>query len=263
MPIYYYGRGSGTSNLDAATRLSKSVTINGVSFDGSKNIVIPMTIASNTTVGGITALLNGTDLYIGTSGTTTSATAPADTTAPTAVITTSAPTVTVGDQLTALITFSEAVTGLTASDLTAVNATIGSVTGTGGTYSVNLTSTTVGTGSITLGANTVVDASGNYNTASASATFTIAAAANTGTYVVTATPETGQTTNMWTLSLPTGFINVSVIQAEPSNFVTVQADNGAGAVVNVVVIVGTDKQPNIYSQRTFESVTGGKIIINP
>ena len=72
----------------------------------------------------------------------------------------------VGTAQTHDITFSEAVTGLTAADITATGATVDSVTGSGDTWTINFTPT-AGTFTLTLAANSVMDASSNTGPASA------------------------------------------------------------------------------------------------
>jgi alpha-tubulin suppressor-like RCC1 family protein len=64
------------------------------------------------------------------------------------------------------ITFNEKITGLDLTDFTMMNATIGSLAGSGKVYTATVTPSGVGSFSATLPANTVLDLSGNNNTVS-------------------------------------------------------------------------------------------------
>jgi|GEM_PF-913078 CUB domain./Regulator of chromosome condensation (RCC1) repeat. len=91
--------------------------------------------------------------------------------APTAVLTSTNGTDVGTMNVNLTITFNENVTGLSASDFTMVNATIGSLSGSGKVYTATVTATTQGVFSATLPAGTVQDLQSNANTA-ASNTFT-------------------------------------------------------------------------------------------
>ena len=104
-----------------------------------------------------------------------------DTTAPTATFGTIAAGV-IGDEQTHDITFSEAVTGLTAADITATGARVDSVSGSGDTYTITFTPTEEGF-TLTLAENSVMDTAVTPNTGPETA------ASVTGTAVDTTAPE--------------------------------------------------------------------------
>lgn len=95
----------------------------------------------------------------------------ADGTVPTCVITPNVIT-TNSDIITFSLTFSEPVTGLVVGSLQAANGVLGSLTGSGTTYSVPVTATSDGTVSLTLPSSSAIDAAGNPNTA-ATASVTV------------------------------------------------------------------------------------------
>ena len=96
-----------------------------------------------------------------------------DTTAPTATITLAKTDLKQGESAQATVTFSESVTGLSGGNFTATNCSISGLTGNGANYTMTVTAGgTIGSGSITLNANSVSDAAGNQNQ-SASASFSV------------------------------------------------------------------------------------------
>ena len=154
-------------------------------------------------------------------------TATIDTTAPTETITARS-TVSTSDNFTVTITFSEPVTGFTSSDLTLGGSSTGWSKGSAtqvssSIYTILLSSVSATTGSLTLsvGAGTVLDNSGNANTASATTTVTVntvllapsitlstasvSATINTAITAVTAT-NAGGTASSWSITptLPAG-----------------------------------------------------------
>ncbi|MGC4055835.1 MAG: Ig-like domain-containing protein [Paludibaculum sp.] len=91
-----------------------------------------------------------------------SASVTSDRTPPTPTITPSG-TATNTSPIVFAITFQESVTGFTLSDLSVTNGTLGSLSGSGGSYSVNVTPTTEGAVTLTLASGAVTDAVGNTN----------------------------------------------------------------------------------------------------
>lgn len=88
------------------------------------------------------------------------------------------------------VTFSEAVTGFTASGLTLVNATVSGFAGSGTTYSFNLVPSGQGTVSATVNAAVAQDTAGNNNTASATLSRTFDSVRPTLTLSTTASEPT-------------------------------------------------------------------------
>jgi gliding motility-associated-like protein len=100
------------------------------------------------------------------------------------------------------VTFSEAVTGFVAGDITTTNATISGFSGSGTTYTFNATPTASGAVTISIAANVAQDAAGNGNTAASPFSITYAQAVTAapvvivpanGSMVSTTTPTYGGT----------------------------------------------------------------------
>ena len=90
---------------------------------------------------------------------------------PTVVITSTATSPTSSSPIPFTVTFSESVTGFVAGDVTVGNGTIGTVNGSGTTYTFNVTPTANGTVTVDVPANVAQDIASNGNTAAAQ--FTI------------------------------------------------------------------------------------------
>jgi hypothetical protein len=100
---------------------------------------------------------------------------------------------------TSTLTFSEAVTGLSAAELTVVNATA-TLSGSGASYAVELTPQADGALSVTVPADVAEDAAGNGNTASATQSATFDGTAPTITIGALSGPTAGVYTAAITLS---------------------------------------------------------------
>ena len=167
-----------------------SVTVTPSTADAGASVTVAGTMVVSGTASGANNLDVGATainiIVTAADGTTTKTytvtvtrAAPTDTTAPTATF--GAVTIgAVGTQQTVSLTFSEAVTGLTAADITATGATVDSVTGSGDTWTINFTPTT-GTFTLTLAANSVMDTASNMGSDSA--------VSATGTAVDATAPE--------------------------------------------------------------------------
>ena len=126
-----------------------------------------------------------TDAAGNTGTTATSGNYAVDTKAPTATITLSDNALKIGETSTVTVTFSEAVTGFDASDLTVVNGTLGAMTSTDGgitwtgtfTPSTNVEDTT----NIVSLASTYTDAAGNTGTTATSGNYAVDTKAPTAT----------------------------------------------------------------------------------
>ena len=102
-----------------------------------------------------------------------------DSTAPTVSIASSASSPTNGSPIPITITFSESVTGFTASDLTVTNGSAGSFSGSGTTYTTSITPAADGTVSVKINSDKATDAAGNGNTASSTFSITFDSTAPT------------------------------------------------------------------------------------
>ncbi|MEK7793741.1 MAG: Ig-like domain-containing protein, partial [Candidatus Hydrogenedentota bacterium] len=90
-----------------------------------------------------------------------------DGTGPAATLSSVASNPTNSSPLTVLLTFSEAVTGLTLGEIVASGATVGSLSGSGASYSIQLTNLAAGTVTVDVAGGVAQDAAGNNNTAAA------------------------------------------------------------------------------------------------
>ncbi len=113
-----------------------------------------------------------------------------DTAIPNVSITSTAANPTKLSPIPVTITFSEAVTGFVASDITVVNGTVGSLSGSGTTYTVNITPIAQGDVTVSVGGSKAFDAAGNGNSASAQLVRTYDSIAPTVTLSSTATNNT-------------------------------------------------------------------------
>ena len=95
-----------------------------------------------------------------------------DTTAPTVAITSITSDATNVSPIPVTFTFSEAVTGFDATDITVANGTAGTVVGSGAVYTSNVTPTSQGVVTISVAASKATDAAANGNTASSNFTRT-------------------------------------------------------------------------------------------
>ena len=128
------------------------------------------TYTYTTDLNGVTWYAYATDGSLN-SGNTANRTAYIDTSAPTVAVTPSG-TLTNISPITFTITFSESVTGLTASGITVTNGTKGTLSGSGTTYTLPVTPTAQGAVTCQVIAGAAHDAAGNNNTASNTATVT-------------------------------------------------------------------------------------------
>ena len=105
------------------------------------------------------------------------------------------------------VTFSEPVTGFSASGITVTNGTVtnGSLSGSGsGPYTFTVTPTTAGTATtVTIAANAAQDAVGNGNTASSSYSFTYVAPVTATTWTAGAGTQDWFTAGNWSAGVPT------------------------------------------------------------
>jgi hypothetical protein len=123
------------------------------------------------------------------------------------------------------VTFSEAVTGFVAGDVSVTNGTISSVSGSGTTYTFSVTPTTIGTATtVNIGANVAQDNATNGNTAATQFSLT---------YQPTLTSWTGLvstdwfTAGNWSAGIPTAGVDATIPASAP-NMPTISA-NAANA----------------------------------
>jgi hypothetical protein len=164
------------------------------------------------------------------------------------------------------VTFSEAVTGFVAGDVTVTNGTIGTVSGSGTTYTFNVTPTTAGTATtVNVPANVAVDAAGNGNTGATSAySLTYQPTAVTWNGLVSTdwftagnwTPAVVPTTAI-DATIPAGRPNMPVIGASTASVKALGISSGA----TVSQTGGTlDVRGNLTNNGTFQP-TGGTVAL--
>ena len=106
-----------------------------------------------------------------------------DTIAPTVSITTTEPDPTNTVPIPVTITFSEAVTGFDVSDITVSNGSAGNFSGSGTTYTADITPDADGTITVDIAADAAIDVAGNGNTAAAQLSIVSDTLAPTGTSI--------------------------------------------------------------------------------
>lgn len=152
-----------------------------------------------------------------------------DTTKPSAALTTTAPNPVNAAPIAVQVVFTESVTGFAASDLSVTNAAVSSFTGSGTTYSFNLTPASDGAVSVSLPADAVQDAAGNGNSASAVLSRTFDTSRPTVTVASSASNPSNTSPIPVTVTFSesvTGFTagDVTVINASVSGFAGSGAD---------------------------------------
>jgi hypothetical protein len=153
------------SNFSLVTSSVSGASINSLSGSGTT-----YTVSVNTGSGSGTLtlrLINDTGLSprISTTLPFTGETYTIDKTAPIPTITSSAGTPTTTSPIPFTVSFSESVTGFVAGDLTVTNGTLSGFSGSGTTYTANVTPATPGVVTVNVPANVAQDAAGNGNTA--------------------------------------------------------------------------------------------------
>ncbi|TGE12811.1 Ig-like domain-containing protein [Hymenobacter elongatus] len=168
-----------------------------------------------------------------------------DTVRPTVAITSTASNPTNTSPIPVTVTFSEAVTGFVAGDVTVSNGSItgGLINGSGTTYSFNVTPAANGLVTVNVPANVVQDAAGNGNTAASPFSINYTVPTTTVTSIVR---NDASPTNAATVSYTVTF-SASVSGLSASNFTlststamgaSVTSVSGAGTTYTVVVSTG-------------------------
>ena len=127
-----------------------------------------------------------------------------DNTAPTVTITSAEPTNTNTSPIPVTITFSESVTGFVIGDITVGNGTAGNFSGSGTTYTADITPSAQGAVTVDVAANVAQDAAGNDNTAATQLSRTYDTTSPTAPTVSSAAASTNDTTPTWTWTAGTG-----------------------------------------------------------
>jgi hypothetical protein len=141
----------------SGTTYTANITPSG---QGTVTVSVAANVATDAATNGNTSATNLTRVF--------------DNVVPTVVITSSASDPTGVSPIPVTITFSESVTGFVVSDITVTNGTAGTFAGSGTTYTANITPTTSGAVTVSVGAGKAADAATNGNVVSntLSRTFT-------------------------------------------------------------------------------------------
>lgn len=217
----------GTPSASSGTSMTIPITVTGGAG------TIQLTLKSNTNITDATGNGNNTNGYVATY--TSSVSHTADLVAPTVSITSSANPTTNLNPIPFTFTFSENVTGFDASDITVINGSAGTVSGSGNSYTSNITPSADGTVTVTVNANRANDAAGNGNTA---ATQISRISDRTAPTIVSMVPSVGNPTNANSFTLTITFSesvsnfsqgDISVSNCNPSSF------SGSGTTYTVTL----------------------------
>jgi hypothetical protein len=149
-----------------------------------------------------------------------------DGTAPMVTLATSATSPTNTNPIPFTATFSENVTGFTASDITVTNGTVQNFSGSGTTYTFEVVPTNNGAVTVSIAANVAQDTAGNGNTAATPVTITYDGTAPTVTLATSATSPTNTNPIPFTATFSENVVNFTAGDILVTN----------GAVVNFVQV---------------------------
>ncbi|GAB3584391.1 T9SS type A sorting domain-containing protein [Hymenobacter daeguensis] len=224
-----------------------------------------------------TALADGSHTVRATAQTSGAAVSPSsgtntftvDTVSPTGVISSTAGasgSTTSTSPIPFTVTFSESVTGFVASDVAVTNGTLSGFSGSGSTYTFNITPAANGPVTVSVPANAAQDAAGNGNTAAP--LFSI-----TYTLPVTLTTWTGAastdwfTASNWTAGVPTSTLDARISVVGTGRYPLISA--GTAATRSLTVNTGTtltqtggtlDVRADLTNNGIF-TLTGGTVVL--
>ncbi|WP_167856919.1 Ig-like domain-containing protein [Hymenobacter aquaticus] len=165
-----------------------------------------------------------------------------DTTQPNVAISSTATSPTSTSPIPVTVTFSEPVTGFVQGDVTVGNGTISGFTGSGASYSFNVTPTANGTVTVNVPANVAQDAAGNFNTAATQFSITYTAPTATVVSITRLLPSPTATTQVSYRVVFSGNVSgltTSNFSVTSSTGASVSSVSGSGASYTVVVNTGT------------------------
>ncbi|MDP4210200.1 MAG: Ig-like domain-containing protein, partial [Bacteroidota bacterium] len=187
-----------------------------------------------------------------------------DTQAPSVIISSAAINPTKSSPIPVTITFNESVSGFIASDISVINGTIGNFTGSGATYTLNITPSGQGLITVNVAAGVAQDAAGNGNTAASPYSITYDSQAPTVTISSTASNPTNQNLIPFTITFSevvTGFVagNVVVNNGTISNF----TGSGKTYTMNITPTAQGFITVNIASGVAMDAAGNGNTIAVP
>jgi predicted outer membrane repeat protein len=211
-----------------------SVTVNTGMYGGTIRLLIPDTAIITDLVGNMVSGLP----YPGMQGYSV------DKTAPWVLITSTVTNPTNSPSIPVTVSFSEAVTGFTAADITVGNGTVNNFTGSGTTYTFNLIPTGDGVVTVTIAAGAATDAAGNGNLAAAPFSRTYDATAPGVVSITRADPNpTNAASVTFTVTFTEAVTGVGVadfaLTVTGISGASVTGVSGSGAVYTVTVSTGT------------------------
>jgi len=212
-----------------------SVTVNTGMYGGTIRLLIPDTAIITDLVGNMVSGLP----YPGMQGYSV------DKTAPWVLITSTVTNPTNSPSIPVTVSFSEAVTGFTAADITVGNGTVNNFTGSGTTYTFNLIPTGDGVVTVTIAAGAATDAAGNGNLAAAPFSRTYDATAPGVVSITRADPNpTNAASVTFTVTFTEAVTGVGVADFALTltggvSGASVTGVSGSGAVYTVTVNTGT------------------------
>ena len=154
--VFSYTIAAGHTSSDLNYISTSALALNGGTLKDSSNNNVTITLPS---LASASSLAGGKNLVV-------------DTTAPTVTLTSSAATNTATSPIPLTITFSQTVTGFVSSDLTIGNGTVTSFSGSGASYTAQITPSANGAVTVNVNAGVATDPAGNGNTAAAQLTRT-------------------------------------------------------------------------------------------
>ncbi|MCC3158296.1 M12 family metallo-peptidase [Hymenobacter sp. 15J16-1T3B] len=221
--------------------------------------------------GSHTVKVRATDAAGNTSVDSNTNTFAVDTTAPTATLSSSAGASGASTATTPLpfaVSFSESVTGFSASGISVTNGTVSSgPTGSGsGPYTFSVTPTTAGTATtVQVAAGAAQDAAGNGNLASSSYSLTYLAPATATTWTGAVSTD-WYTAGNWTAGVPTASLDATIPSAAPrmpliASGVATTRSLSIGSGASLTQTGGTlDVRANLTNNGTF-GPTGGTVVL--
>ncbi len=138
-----------------------------------------------------------------------------DSVAPTVTITSTVSSPTSTSPIPVTVTFSEAVTGFVSGDLTVTGGTVSGFSGSGTTYTFNVTPAGNGTVTVNVPANVAQDAAGNGNTAAPQYSITYAATVTATTWTGTSSTDWFTASNWTPAVVPTATIDATIPGTAP------------------------------------------------
>ena len=210
-------------------------------------------------------------------------TAPTDQTAPTPVFSTSLSTPTNASTLPITVNFGEAVTGLTLSDFTITNGTASNLTGSGSTYSIDVTPTADGVVTINMPQHAVDDLAGNKSKAATALSITVDRSApatpvvsspnssiltNAANVTITGTAEAGSLVRLYRDADSSGTVSNGDTLVNSQQLVTGQTAFSISAALtanstNRLVVTATDAAGNVSAARAVPTITQDSIAPTP